>query len=142
MEIAAYEDKLAKLQIGMSQLPQIECPVKNYFAPGVHVREITMPTGACVIGKKHKTKHFNIISKGSCIVTMEGKRYDLEAPCTFVSNAGVKKTVLVLEETVWSTIHATEETDLVKLEEEIIDQKAENLLTQQYKKELVWPGQR
>ena len=60
----SWRDKIAVLVRGMGHMPQVECPLKHYFAPGVYLREIFMPAGSVVIGKIHKTEHFNIIQKG------------------------------------------------------------------------------
>ena len=39
-------------------------PVVHHFAPGVYARELTMAAGLIVLGKIHKTRHLNIITKG------------------------------------------------------------------------------
>lgn len=45
---------------------------------------------------------------------------DIEAPYTFVSEPGTKRAVLALEDTLWTTVHVTDETDLEKIEEYVI----------------------
>lgn len=117
-----WKDKIAYLIQEMGILPQQACPLKHYFAPGVYIREIFMPAGSVVIGKIHKTEHFNIIQQGSvCLMSEDGSREILTGPCTFVSNAGVQKVLRIIEDTVWSTVHITEERDLEKLEEQLIE---------------------
>lgn len=119
---ASWREKIATLMRGFGQLPQVECPLNHYFAPGVYIREIFMPSGAIVIGKIHKTEHFNIIQKGSVsLIDEDGSRKVLHGPCTFVSKAGVQKVLYIHEDTVWSTIHLTEERDLDKLETLLIE---------------------
>ena len=49
------------------------------------------------------------------------------APYTFVSRPGTKRVGLAHADTVWVTIHATEETDLEKIEEEVIAASYEGL---------------
>jgi hypothetical protein len=99
----------------------IECTTKHHFSDGVYVREITMPTGSVILGAEHTTTHFNIISKGACILLDldEGTRTEIIAPCTFESKAGVRKLLYIVEECVWSTVHVTNETDVEKLEAEL-----------------------
>ncbi len=53
-------------------------------------------------------------------MTEQGGVELLTAPCTMVSPAGTKRVLLTHEDTVWTTIHATDETDIQKLEDEII----------------------
>lgn len=118
----AWRDKIATLVDGLGQLPQVECPTKHYFLPGVYVREIFMPAGTAVIGKIHKTEHFNIVQCGVVHVMSEGGvRHIIRAPFTFASKAGVQKVLYIEEDTVWSTVHLTSETDLDKLEALLIE---------------------
>ena len=98
----------------------VECTTKHNFSEGVYIREITMPTDSIILGAVHTTKHYNIISKGSCILLdEEGSSTYIEAPCTFESQTGVQKLLYIVDECVWSTIHVTEETDVSKLEDEL-----------------------
>jgi quercetin dioxygenase-like cupin family protein len=98
----------------------IESMTSHHFAPGVYAREYFIPKGSVVIGKIHKTEHFNIVCKGKCSVSTEDGPLVFEGPCVFVSRPGVKKAVYAFEDTTWITIHVTEETDLERIEEEVI----------------------
>lgn len=92
-------------------------PLVHRFAPGVYAREITMPAGFVILGKQHRTTHFNIISKGTVSFWMQGEPVrKVSAPYTFVSGPGIRKVLYIHEETVWTTIHVTDETDPEKLE--------------------------
>jgi hypothetical protein len=117
-----WKEKVSCLVQEMGAMPQTECPLKHYFAPGVYLREIFMPAKTIVIGKIHKTEHFNIIQKGEVsLIGADGSREVLKGPCTFVSKAGVQKVLYIHEDTVWSTVHLTDERDLEKLEEQLIE---------------------
>lgn len=106
----------------LSALPQVECPVKHHFSPGLYMREIFMPADTIVIGKVHKTEHFNILMKGSCfIVNDDGSHELLQAPVTFSSQAGVQKTLYIVEDMIWMTTHVTEETNVEAIESQIIE---------------------
>ena len=97
------------------------CPVKHHFAPGSYGREMTLPAGMVVVGKIHKHAHINVISKGRVqVFTEQDGVLELAAPCTFVSSPGTKRVVHVLEETVWTTVHVTDKTDLAEIEREVI----------------------
>ena len=111
--------------------------LKHYFAPvvdeygcGTYAREIHLPKGSLVVGKIHRHSHINIISKGKVSVATEhGKKY-YTAPCTFVSEVGLKRAVLVEEDTIWTTIHLTQhlgEDKLGKIEEEVIAEFYEDI---------------
>lgn len=101
--IAGFEDAVRNMPNTGSIM---DCPVQHVFSPGTYCREITMAEGAVVVGRIHRHRHTNIISKGRCRVLTEFGCEELAAPCIFVSEAGTKRIVYVLEDTVWSTIHA------------------------------------
>lgn len=116
-----FPEQIALIVEHMKGMEQQECPVTHRFAPGVYLREIAMPADTIVIGKVHKTKHFNILIRGAClIVHADGTREELRAPYTFVSEENVQKVLYITEDMIWQTVHVTTETDLVKLEEELI----------------------
>lgn len=117
------------------KLPQVECPVVHRFAPGVYLREIHMPAGTMVIGHKHKTEHLNIILQGRCRVIIDGAVVEIEAPHTFISQAGAQKVLNVLEDTIWQTVHPTDETDVQTLESMLVE-PSESKLTHEERKAL------
>lgn len=120
--VSDFRRELREVQEELAQLPQVDCPLTHRFAPGVYLREIFMPAMSIIIGKIHRTSHFNLILQGRCLLINEdGSRTELQAPMTFVSEAGVQKVLIILEDTVWATIHSTNETDLTKLEAELIE---------------------
>lgn len=105
------------------------CPVRHHFAPGAYAREIFMPAGMQVVGKIHRHAHVNIISQGRVeVFTEHGGLEIFEAPYTFVSTPGTKRAVAVLEDTVWTTVHVTDKTDLADIEEEVIAKDFEEVL--------------
>jgi hypothetical protein len=115
-----FRSKVLEMEAAIRQQPQIDCHVDHVFAPGLYARQIQMPAGALVVGKIHKHAHVNTISKGRCIVATEFGYEEFTAPHTFVSKPGTKRAVYVLEDTVWTTYHPTEETDLGKIEDHVI----------------------
>ena len=92
----------------------------HHFAPGVYARELFIPKGSILTGKIHKTEHLNIVSQGVIAVATEEGQKLIKAPCTFVSKPGTKRAGYALEDTTWTTIHVTEETDLEKIEDQVI----------------------
>lgn len=95
-------------------------PLKHLFAPGAYGRQITVPKDHWVIGKIHKHSHLNFLMQGRVAVLTEDGLMVMEAPFSFVSRPGAKRLVLALENTVWATVHITEETDLERIEDEVI----------------------
>ena len=112
----AIREKLLRLEAELLALPQLEIPVRHYFSPGIYAREVTIPAGSVVTGKIHKYAHLNVVSKGDISVLTEDGVKRIAAPFTFVSPPGTKRAGWTHAETVWTTIHATDETDLEKIE--------------------------
>jgi hypothetical protein len=93
----------------------------------VYAREITAPAGTIVSGKVHKTEHLNIMSKGEISVLTEDGVKRLKAPYTFVSKPGTKRIAYVHEEMVWTTVHHTHETDVAKIERDLVQDNFESI---------------
>lgn len=111
---------LAKIEEFMKTCPQVEIPLKHYFSNGVYAREITIPKGALIVGKIHKFQNMTSISKGEVSVLSIDGQVRLQAGDTIVSSPGVKRLIYAHEETKWTTFHATKETDIEKIEKELI----------------------
>lgn len=115
-------DKIMAFQAAVDRCPSTlhELVPKHHFAPGAYARELFVPAGRLVVGKIHKHAHINVLSLGKCTVFTEDGLVDLEAPATFVSSPGTKRAVLTHTDIVWTTVHVSNETDLAKLEAELI----------------------
>lgn len=113
-------DKIETMEKLMLQMEQVPIETTHHFAKGLYAREIFIPKGTTLTGKIHKTEHMNVISKGDISVMTDEGIKRLKAPCTIISQPGTKRVGYAHEDTVWTTFHATDETDLVKLEEQLI----------------------
>jgi len=98
------------------------CPLTHFFAPGVYVRQIFVPAGTTVVTKIHRYSHVAIVAKGRVHVVTEDGTEIIEAPHTWVVNPSGKKAVYHETDTIWITVHPTEETDLAKIERDIISE--------------------
>lgn len=108
--------KLFTVEAGLSRLPQADIPVGHFFSNGVYAREIKIPKDALIIGKMHRFSQINIVSKGDISVLTESGWIRMQAPCTFVSPAGIKRAGYAHSETVWTTFCGTDEKDLDKID--------------------------
>lgn len=107
-----------------------DCVLTHYFSPidpeygcCTYARQMLIPKGTLIIGKIHRHQHLNFILKGKVsVITEFGKKY-IEAPATFISEVGLKRSVYAEEDTIWTTVHMTKhigEENLSKIEEEVI----------------------
>lgn len=116
-------ETIQNFEAALRALPQTDCPLKHTFAPGMYAREIYLPADTFIVGKIHKHAHLNIVTRGRCTVVTEFGRREIDAsagPVTFTSDAGAKRALYVHEDTVWTTIHAVQSTDLADIERDII----------------------
>lgn len=119
-KIFCLEETMAKIP-GATFGDSPEMPLKHSFAEGVYVREIFIPKGHILTGKIHKHSHPNFLMSGEVIVVTEERgREHLKAPLSMISAPGTKRAVIALEDTVWITVHVTNETDLEKIEDYVI----------------------
>jgi quercetin dioxygenase-like cupin family protein len=100
---------------------QERCPVEHVFGGGTCIRQIFIPKGMVIVGKIHKYAHPNFILQGEVVVVTEGGgRERIKAPHSMISNAGTKRVVYALEDTIWATVHVTTATNPEDLEKEVI----------------------
>lgn len=128
--ILSMRQKVDKLERSMYAMPQAECPVRHYFAPGVYAREITIPKGVTLVGAIHKTENLCVLSKGKLELVTDGGTVVIEAPATVTCKAGTKNAALALEDAVWTNFlpNPDNETDTDKLVEVFTHSKASELL--------------
>lgn len=130
-------EKVLALEAELTKLPQVDLPLRHYFAPGIYARELTITAGVTLTGAVHRTEHLSIISKGRIVVSTDDGMKEISAPFTFVSKAGAKRVGHAIEETVWTTIHATNTTDLDALVEELTESTNAELLGGPNNKQLI-----
>lgn len=120
---AITRDDVLRLEGEISKLPQVDCPVRHFFAPGIYGREMTIPAGVVLTGAVHRHEHLCTVSKGRIAVSTDEGMKELCAGATIVSAPGAKRVGYAIEETVWITYHPnpTNERDLDKLLAEIIE---------------------
>lgn len=109
-------DAVNAFEMEMRKLPQLTLSVRHYFAPGVYARELFIPAGTLLTGKIHKHQHLNIMSAGDMEVLTEAGIVRVQAPFTIISPPGTKRIAYAHADSVWTTIHATDETNLDRLE--------------------------
>lgn len=108
--------------------PQVECPVWNFFAPGLYARKMFIPKGTILVGAVHKTEHLCIVSGVIDVTVDEAVVRIADMHRIFTSKPGAKRAGCALEDTYWTTVHATTETDLDKLVEELVEATSQQLL--------------
>lgn len=129
-ESRGWADRMDRLQHESAKLPQVDCPMRHLFAPGIYLREMTIPAGTLVVGAVHKTEHYSIISKGRALVVTDDCESEVVAGTTILAKPGAQRAALALEDTVWTTIHhnPTDCQDLSVLVPLLVHAQADELL--------------
>lgn len=117
MNEVAEINSILKLQAELLKYPQVSFETSHYFADGMYLRWLPRQKGTLIIGKVHKKEHFYIVLSGCVQIEKEIYR----APFVMVSKPGTKRAVLALEDSICATVHRTNETDMEKIETELVE---------------------
>ena len=126
IEIKNFREGISKLEERMKKVPGALIgdndvnPLKHSFADGCYIREIFNPANELIVTKIHKIAHPFFLLKGEMsILTEEGVKR-IRAPYYGITKPGTKRIIYTHSDVVFVTVHVTKETDLKKIEEEII----------------------
>ena len=130
-----FREKISELEVQISSLDtttaesiQKANPVKHSLAGGCYIREIYNPANEIIITKIHKKEHPFFLMKGEMsILTEEGIQH-IKAPYQGITKPGTKRVIYTHKECTFITVHATENTTIKDIEEEVICTKYEDLL--------------
>jgi hypothetical protein len=95
-------------------------PVKHSFADGCYIREIFNPANELIITKIHKKEHPFFLMEGKMSILTEDGVKHIEAPYHGITKPGTKRAIYTHTDCVFVTVHATENTDIQEIEEEVI----------------------
>lgn len=123
--LVSQQEAVFELERQLMELPDelklnIDSMTQHFFGPGIYLRQFFLPAGCVVTGKIHKTQHLTIIAQGVCAFAAGKDATIFEAPYVFLNKIGDKRAVYAIEDTIIMTVHATKETDVQKLEEQLV----------------------
>lgn len=105
-----------------TELVQEDFPVAHGFIPGFYVRTIFMPANRVITSAIHKTTHPFFIPTGDVIVGSEKDgeiRY--QGPVHGITTPGTRRILRTLADTVWTTYHRTNKTNLEEIIADLIE---------------------
>lgn len=97
-------ERVNALEKALLEVPQVDCPIRHHFAPGVYAREITIPAGTVVVGAIHKTDNLVIVSMGRLRIVTDDGTTEVRAGDTFTCKAGAKNAMFALEDARWTNL--------------------------------------
>lgn len=117
---AQRRNSIHSLEEYIGSLPQAALPLRHHFSKGLYCRELDIPKGTILVGKIHKHETLNILAQGDISLFTEDGVKRVQAPYIVVSRPGIKRVGYAHTDCVWINVHATEERDLEKIEDEVI----------------------
>ena len=120
--IIEFKDKMMDLPgrlVGDSPEYLAVCPLKHTFVDGAYVREIFLPKGTIFVTKIHKYVHPYFVMSGDASVLTEEGIVRIKGPHHGITPAGTIRVIYTHEDTVWITVHVTNETDPEKIVEQV-----------------------
>jgi hypothetical protein len=124
--VKKYREGILKLQERMVQTPGALIgdndvnPLKHSFADGCYIREIFNPANELIVTKIHKIAHPFFLLKGEMSILTEDGVKRIKAPYYGITKPGTKRVIYTHSDVVFVTVHVTKETDLKKIEEDLI----------------------
>ena len=107
-------------------------PVKHSFADGCYIRQIFNPANELLVTKIHKKEHPFFLMQGEMSILTEDGVKHLKAPYHGITKPGTKRIIYTHSDCIFITVHATEETDVAKIEEQVIAKDfSDPLITQE-----------
>jgi hypothetical protein len=113
------QDKVHRLEVEQMAMEQVEVPLINTFGGGIYARTILIRKGTSLTGEIHLTEHMNIVNGDIVVSTDEGMKR-LIGYHVLVTKPGTKRVGYAMQDTTWTTLHNTEETDVEKIKAERI----------------------
>ena len=124
------DEFIDELELALAKLPLVDLEVVNRFTDGMYIRELHIPAGTMVTTMTHKTQHPFVVSKGVIKVTSDTEgSVIIEAPYTGITEPNTRRAAHALTDTIWTTFHVTDETDINKIADEILEPKDMSLIS-------------
>ena len=119
-------NKVAALQVELSNLPQYEPKTTHYFHGGMYCREVFREAGVLVVGAVHKKEHFYLIVSGTVAITTDEGVQEVTGPHLFSSKPGTKRAVYAITDALCMTFHAIEAKTVEEAESELVEDEVGN----------------
>lgn len=114
------EENLSTLVEIVKHIPQVPMPTKSFLLEGMYLRQCCIPAGTAFVGRKHKKPHYFICAKGEAQITTDNGIELIRAGMVLMVAPGSHRAGVTVEDTVFITIHRTEETDLAAIEDDLV----------------------
>lgn len=119
---------IAALQADMlASSDLVELPFTETLVDGLYTRTLFIPKGCKLVGKIHRKPCVNIVAKGDISIMTETGEMRVQAGYSVTSPAGIQKVGYAHEDTIFINVFRTDETDITRIEADLIADNFEAL---------------
>lgn len=94
--------------------------VSHHFSDGLYAKEMTLAKGYMATSHSHKYSHLSILAKGEVCIRVDDEVTYYSAPCCIEIKAEALHQIIAFSDVTWYCCHATNETDINKIDEVLI----------------------
>ena len=113
-------NNISELHKVMEGTFEIDLGIVHNFSDGLYAKQMFIPKGYTVGQHEHKFSHLSILAKGKVIVKTDDFEKEYTAPSCLEIKQGINHAIEALEDSVWFCIHATDETNIDKIDKVLI----------------------
>jgi hypothetical protein len=115
-------DRIEVLKAATQNLPMVTMPTRHFLVDGMYARQIYIPAGTAFVGRRHKKFHYFMVLKGGAMVTLDdGSIGNFKPGMVFMCTPGSQRVGLTYEDTVFVTVHRSDETMLKNIEDDCVE---------------------
>lgn len=94
---------------------------QHHFSEGMYAKQMFLPKEAIACTHKHNYDHLSILAQGKVVVLFDNDTFETyTAPACITIKKGINHAIRALEDSVWFCVHATDETDVDKVDQVLI----------------------
>jgi hypothetical protein len=98
-----------------------ELDIRHHFGGGVYAKETAIPSGVQLTQHKHKFAHLSLLAIGTASIKVgDEPAWVIVGPTVVVMAADVVHKIEAYTYCVWYCIHATDETDPSKVDQQLV----------------------
>lgn len=95
--------------------------IEHHFGGGVYAKETRIPAGYLLGKHTHAFDHLSILASGSVELMVDGEVSVVHAPACLTIKANKEHQVRSITDVVWYCVHATDCTDVDKVDKVLIE---------------------
>lgn len=130
-----YDEMLDEAELEMYKIGTSDFESLGFFCGGMFIKPVSVPKGSYITSKTHKVEHPYFLMEGEIdlyIKNGDGKieTIPLRAPHIDISTKGTRRFGYCKSDVLWVTVHRTDKHTEEEVEDEVIQERENKLLTE------------